>query len=181
MKAKWFSPAQRLFLMALLLAVVACDGKKEGEKTTENKDTASVASRVDAPAPESDTKTIYGVSDEFGMSTFTLVDDAGRTYELSRTAEDGTYGCFYGDVVEGARYALTLSPDSTAVGVAYNLTQLEKFTKDYYIVDGQLVLTSGDSPEVVQVETLNAHSFQAKGKGGKLYQMGESSIRKTDK
>lgn len=181
MKAKWISLAQRLLLFVLFLTVIACGGKKEGDKPAESKDTTAVVSPAGVPTPDSDTKTVYGVSDEFGMSTFTLVDDAGRTYELSRTAEDGTYGCFYGDVVEGARYALTLSPDSTAVSVAYNLTQLETFTKDYYIVDGQLVLTSGGSPDLVQVETLNARSFRAKGKGGKLYQMGETSTRKTDK
>ena len=104
-----------LVLSATLLA--ACTGK-----------TTDPASGVDSTATdaslvtEQDTMT-YGTSYEFGMSTFTLVTDAGDTLYLTRDAADGSMAQIYGDIDEGQRYAITTRDGGDALGTAINLTQ----------------------------------------------------------
>ena len=97
-----------IIVLALLACLVlplctGCNGcgKQSGETPA---DTTAVATG-DSVASDS---TIYGTSDEFGMSTFSLIaDSTGDTLCVTRTASDGTDGQIWGDLDEGSRYALT--------------------------------------------------------------------------
>lgn len=127
---------------AILLVLTACKGGNKPVQATAEK--ADIDSTLTEQVTDS---TIYGTSDEFGMSTFTLIADEGDTLFLTRTAEDGTDGKIYGDLKEGERYALTTRDNRKAIGVLINLTQLEKHTKDYKVRNGQLIL-HGDTVEI---------------------------------
>lgn len=139
---------------AALIIFSACQsGKNKTDETTQGDGTIDtiVAEQV------ADT-TIYGKSDEFGMSTFTLVSDSGDTLYLTRTSEDGIDGKIYGDLNENQRYALTTRDNNRAIGVLINLTQLERHIKDYQICNGNLVI-KGDT---VVIEKLNDKEFKTK-------------------
>ena len=96
-----------LALSATLLA--ACTGK-----------TTDPASGVDSTATdaslvtEKDTMT-YGTSCEFGMSTFTLVTDAGDTLYLTRDAADGSMAQIYGDIDEDSVFPVVQMGGTWAV------------------------------------------------------------------
>lgn len=140
--------------IAALIIFSACQGGKHKPTPTNEADSV-----VDTTVAEqmADT-TIYGKSDEFGMSTFTLISDSGDTLYLTRTSNDGIDGKIYGDLAEGERYALTTRDNGQAIGVLINLTQLERHTKDYLIRNGNLII-NGDT---VTIETLNEKEFKVK-------------------
>ncbi|MBQ8098203.1 MAG: hypothetical protein IJ244_01630 [Bacteroidaceae bacterium] len=104
--------------------------------------------------------TIYGVAGDFGMSTFSLITDAGDTLLMTRSAEDGTDGVIYGEAKPGDRYALITRDDGDALVKAINLTQLELHTKNYRIQNGHLILHPEAKPETVRIERLNANAFE---------------------
>lgn len=169
-----FFPALMSGMACLLLTfcLMACKNDKPAEPSGETPQTEKVPPSVETvPQPHEDRGTIYGISEGFGMGSFTLRDTNGNVYEVTLTDEaTGAYGDVYGDRVEGARYAMTLNSDSTAVRKLFNLSQLDKFTKDYYFVDGRLVLTSEGKSEEVTVNTLDNHCFKATGKSGHVYE-----------
>lgn len=138
---------------ALIICSACQSGKNKTDATTQGDGTIDtiVAEQV------ADT-TIYGKSDEFGMSTFTLVSDGGDTLYLTRTSEDGIDGKIYGDLNENQRYALTTRDNNQAIGVLINITQLERHIKDYQICNGNLVI-KGDT---VVIEKLNDKEFKTK-------------------
>lgn len=149
----------------LMLSLAACQGKKT-EADTPVADSTEIAAES-AAMPDS---TLYGTSDEFGMSTFTLITDTtteqpSDTLYVSRTAKDGTDGRIVGSLAEGQRYAMTTRDNNEAIGVLINLTQLEKHVKDFEITNGHIVI-EGDT---VEVELLNDKAFVAKGRQGKEY------------
>lgn len=105
--------------------------------------------------------TIYGRSSEFGMSTFALITDAGDTLELDR-GEGRIFGSLDN---EGDRFALTVrgaGTDEASVGVAINLTDVERFTKDFSVFNGRLIL-AGDT---VELQDISPDSLLAKGAKG---------------
>lgn len=139
---------------AALIILSACQSGKN--KTTE---TAQSDETVDTMAAEQvPDSTIYGKSDEFGMSTFTLISDSGDTLYLTRTSENGIDGKIYGDLNENQRYALTTRDNNQAIGVLINITQLERHIKDYQICNGNLII-KGDT---VVIEKLNDKEFKIK-------------------
>lgn len=139
---------QPLFLLLLSLSVLfACKGGRTQPAASES---PSVAADTLAADDEADS-TLYGRAGEFGMSTFTLISDAGDTLHVTRTASDGTDGEVAGRLCEGDRYALTLRDGGEAIGVLINLTQLERHVKDYEIRDGRLYI--GGVPR--RIDTLN--------------------------
>lgn len=146
-----------IFLLPAMLLVAACTGNQTPAGTGQD----SIASQN-----EEDT-TIYGRSTEFGMSTFALITDDGDTLDLDRGE-----GKIFGNLDnEGDRFALTVcnaGTDEARVGTAINLTNVEKFTKDYSVFNGKLIL-SGDT---VQLLDLTLDSLVAKGKE-KEYRMGK--------
>ena len=133
---KYFATA----IMATLLLTTACRNQNKQVDSNEGNDSAI----NDQAAEHMADSTIYGTSDEFGMSTFTLIADNGDTLNVTRTALDGTDGKVYGDLVEGQRYAMTTCDNGEAIGVLINLTQLEEKVKDYDICNGHLVI-KGDT------------------------------------
>lgn len=136
---------QKKILSGLFLATVllfaACGGKKSPTPSNEN-----VSQNVDTTAVEQVAdSTLYGTSTEdFGMSTFSMVTDKGDTLHVCRTAEDGTDGEIYGSLEYEQRYAMTTRDNGTALGVLINLTELDKKVKDYEISNGKLIV-DGDT------------------------------------
>ena len=142
------------FSALLLTAAVACKQSPK-DNDSHSVDTAPPDSIAAEQVADS---TIYGTSDEFGMSTFTLISDQGDTLNVARTREDGTDGEVYGDMVEGERYALTTRDNGESIGVLINLTQLDKHCKDYTIVNGK-VIVKGDT---LHIEELSDQTFKTK-------------------
>lgn len=150
-------------LLLLLLLVTGC--RKKAETPTET-EAATPDSTMPTPshAAAPDT-TIYGVAtDDFGMSTFALVTERGDTLDLMRSHDDGTDATFYGDVVPGHRYALTLTDHGNSVGTALNLTQLEATTKDYAVHNARLILHPTTQPDTVNIERLDGKMLVARGR-----------------
>ena len=65
---------------------------------------------------------------------------------------------------------MTLQADTTAIDVLYNLTELRALVKDFYILNGQLVITTDGQSEVVTVEELDETHFLGTGTSGKKYE-----------
>lgn len=148
---------------ALLLLPIACKNKSE-QQNARTADSTQTAVELHF-APDS---TIYGTSDEFGMSTFTLVTRTdGRqkpdTLYLSRTAGDGTDAEIYGSLNEGQRYALTTRDNREALATLVNIDELEMRTKDYRLYNGRIIL-GGDTLSIV---SLSPQALVVKGKDGK--------------
>ena len=144
--------------LAIALLVLLClAGCKKQTTSTEQGGMSDSAADTIVTEQMADS-TIYGTSDEFGMSTFTLISDKGDTLNVTRTAEDGTDGKIIGDLAEGQRYAMTTRDNNEAIGVLINLTQLNKHLKNYEIVNGKVVV-NGDT---LQIEELSDRTFKTK-------------------
>lgn len=131
-----------LYALLLALSLVACNGKKT-QCPVGDKDSTAV---VDTTAADevADT-TIYGTSTEdFGMSTFSMVTDKGDTLNVARTSDDGTYAQIYGSIDYGQRYAMITTDNGEAMSLLVNLTELDKRLKNYDIVNGHLIV-DGDT------------------------------------
>ena len=153
-----------LFLLSASV-MVSCGGNK-----TENGGNAdSVAVNEEAQVVR-DT-TLYGVSGEFGMSTFTLITDAGDTLHVSRTGEDGIDGLVAGSLEEGKRYAMTVRENGESIARLINLSQLEGLTKDYKICNARLILQNEDKTDTVEVLKLTDTELVAEGAEGKRYEL----------
>lgn len=147
-----------LGLIVLLGAnLTACDSKKD--KQAEPQAVMGIIKQQ----PEAKDSTIYGVSDEFGMSTFSLITEQGDTLEILREQADGSPAQIAGDVEEGERFAVTLTKvnGENYLNTAINLSLLEQFLKEYKVVNGKLVLNGNDT---VVVEQLTDRVFKAKGR-----------------
>ncbi len=130
-----------LLLLATFVAFAACNSKKGDANTAETTDSTHTEVRAD----NANDSTLYGkATEDFGMSTFSMVTDQGDTLQLCRTAEDGTDGKIYGSLTYGNRYALTTKDNNTAIDVLINLTELDQKLKDYTIQNGQLIV-DGDT------------------------------------
>lgn len=132
-----------IFITTLLLLLSACNNKKANNTpvttTTEVADTTAAEQMADS--------TIYGTSTEdFGMSTFSMVTDKGDTLHVCRTAEDGTDGKIYGSLQYHQRYAMTTRDNGESVGVLINLTELDKKLKNYEIYNGKLIVNNDTVP-----------------------------------
>lgn len=139
---KYFATA----IMAALLLSTAC--RNQNRQPGSNADNTEIKGQAAEHMADS---TIYGTSDEFGMSTFTLISDQGDTLYVTRTANDGTDGKIYGDLKEGERYAMTTRDGGEAIGVLINLTQLERHVKDYEICNGKLIV-QGDTVVIEELD-----------------------------
>ena len=160
----------RLAVLVLLLGTTSCSNSNNKSNEGADADSATVETVEGALSADLDSATIYGTSEEFGMSTFSLRDASGRLYNVTRMSEDGQDGRIYGDLEEGQQYAMTLQADTTAIDVLYNLTELRALVKDFYILNGQLVITTDGQSEVVTVEELDETHFLGTGTSGKKYE-----------
>lgn len=152
-----------LVLSATLLA--ACTGKTT-DPTSGVDSTATDASLV----TEQDTMT-YGTSYEFGMSTFTLVTDAGDTLYLTRDAADGSMAQIYGDIDEGQRYAITTRDGGDALGTAINLTQLDKFVKGYKLLNGRIILATDSTADTLKFVQMDNEGVTFARENGETFRM----------
>lgn len=148
---------KKSLIFLLLFALIGCRGEQSGQG--DGQDSAEVDSvLVDT--------TIYGVSYEFGMSTFSLITDAGDTLELERGE-----GHIHGNLdKEGDRFALTvrgMGTDTASVATAINLTNVESFVTAYNVCNGQLIF-DGDTVDILDLTT---DSLIAQGK--KTYRYGK--------
>ena len=158
-----------LALVATMLMAYGCGGsgnKTEGEVTA---DSVEVVKIDTAPEEKGPNKTLYGKGGSFGMSTFTLLADNGEKYEVTRVSSKGSEGVIYGSCVPGNRYAMLEDLDDDALEILINLDELELFVKDYYIYNGQLVLTMDGNRDWVEIQSLSKTKFEAKGKSGRVY------------
>ena len=141
-----------LFIVPTVIALAACTG---------NNTPAEGSGQDSLTEEQQKDSTIYGRSTEFGMSSFSLITDAGDTIDLNRGE-----GTLWGNLDnEGDRFALTIQgagTDDASVDVAINLTDVEKFTKDFSVYNGRLIL-SGDTVSLID---LTADSLIAKGAKG---------------
>lgn len=130
-----------------------------------------VEEQVDTVPPQSGPdRTRYGKGGDFGMSTFSLVLPDGEEYDVTRVSEGGDNGRIYGSTKPGDRYALLLGPDEESIAVLINLDELDRFVKgQYYIYNGELVLTQDGHRDWVDIEHLSSDAFKAKGRSGKSY------------
>ncbi len=129
-------------LLVCLLFLTACSGRKTGTDASAQADSLAADTLETNSSADS---TLYGTSTEdFGMSTFSMVTDKGDTLDLCRTSDDGTEAQIYGSVEYNARYALTTRDNGASVGVLINLTELDRKVKDYEIVNGKLIV-GGDT------------------------------------
>ncbi|MBO6190064.1 MAG: hypothetical protein J6N92_04545 [Alloprevotella sp.] len=113
---------------------------------------------ISQTAPRADS-TLYGTMLESGMGSFVLRTVKGDTLELRREGSNIAGSTDH----EGDRFAVIVSGRDTndpALEKAINLTEVEKFSKDYTIVNGQLVL-EGDT---VEIEALGPNGLKATGK-----------------
>ncbi len=111
--------------------------------------------RVDTSQVAERDSTVYGTSDEFGMSTFTLITDGGDTLYLDRDGADGSMAHIYGDLDEGVRYGVTTRDGGKSLATAVNVSQLERFVPDYALFNGRLVLTEDGRRDTVQFVALD--------------------------
>ena len=138
---------KNLLLAALVLLSLSACRRQAADSKDHNADGLPDTTLTEGVADS----TIYGTACEFGMSTFSMVTDQGDTLYLTRTANDGTDGDIYGELIEGQRYALTTCDSGQAIRRLINLTQLERHVKDYHISNGYLIM-HGDT---MRIATLN--------------------------
>lgn len=147
----------RHFAIYSFLLLILASGCQGGHRQSDTPDGTQAGNAPQDTVIVADS-TIYGVSDEFGMSTFTLISDKGDTLNVCRTAEDGTDGAVFGDLTEGDRYAMTTRDNNEAIGVLINLTQLERHLKNYKITNGQLFIDG----KAVQIASLSDKELKLK-------------------
>ena len=155
-------------LAATMMLTYSCGNggsKTEGEVKA---DSVEVVKIDTAPEENGPNMTLFGKAGSFGMSTFTLLDDSGEKFEVTRVSSKGDEGLIYGSCVPGNRYAMMEDLEDDALEILINLDELELFVKDYYIYNGQLVLTMDGNRDWVEIQTLSKNKFEAKGKSGKV-------------
>lgn len=159
---KILSKSLLLFIATASLLLVSCQNRPQAPAQPATDDSTSV-SKTDNTVADS---TIYGEAGDFGMSTFCIITDCGDTLLMDRTAADGTDGVIYGDAQPGDRYSLITTDGRQSLKCAINLTELERFTKKYKIVNGQLMLTSEGTPRKAEIEWLDEDSLVLKLQDG---------------
>lgn len=139
-------------LIGLFVGLASCNFKK-GEQA-QNK-----------PIDNTADTTVYGISDEFGQSTFSLITEKGDTLFLLREQPNGDPSFIAGDIEEETPYAITYTSQDKELYLltAINTQQLVSLLKDkytYHLYNGKLIL-EGDTTELI---TLTSDSLIAKGK-----------------
>ena len=152
-------------VLAICLGLGACGnrGKTSEQESLNENDTVVATTHENGQKKDS---TIYGVSSEFGMSTFTLISKDGDTINVMRTGEDGSDAQIAGDLNEGQYYAMTLRDGGESLSRLVNLTQLRKFTDKFSISNARVVLETAKGNDTVTITRLDDHAFTAKGKLG---------------
>ncbi len=118
--------------------------------------------------------TLYGICDDYAMSSFTFVTNYGDTLFLTKDGEDGTAAQIHGSLDYGNSYAVTTRNGATALNVLINLTELNKFIKKYTILNGNLIV-EGDTVTILELDETH---FQGEGRNGKVYSYSDTNAPK---
>lgn len=145
----------KLTVLSVFLLLAGCNQKPVRQATPVERDSDTVA----VQSVEEKDSTLFGVAGDFGMSTFCLITDKGDTILVTRDSESGKDGIIYGDAQPGDRYSMITCDHGEALSSAINLTQLERFTKDYKINNGHLILSPASTPDTVQIKFLSDDSL----------------------
>lgn len=164
----------RAIIICIATAILCACGngeKKNGQQEPQNDSIEADSALNTVPDWEERDSTIYGRSDGFGMSSFTLIGKDGKEYDIALTDDESGnhYGTIYGDKEEGADYAMTTRNDNEALSVLINLSQLNRFHIQYKIYNCHVILISDEGQDLVDIEKLDDQEFIAKGKSGKTY------------
>lgn len=144
------------FLSAVLTTIflwsfASCDFTKKPQNEIE--------STSEAPSPQEKDSTVYGVSDEFGQSTFSLITEKGDTLFLLREKANGDLSQIAGDVDFGKRFAITYTSidGELYLNTAINLEQLENVLqkKHNFQLYNNLLILNKDT--VTITELTNTH------------------------
>lgn len=144
----------------------SCKDKSTKEKTTPNISDSLQSANKHLGLQDS---TIYGVSDEFGMSTFTLITDHGDTLYLNRDHDDGSPSIIHGDLDYSVHYALTVCDNGHSIGTLINIDQLKRFFKDYKLYNGHILLNN--SRDTVEIISLSDQMLKYKDHSGHIYKI----------
>lgn len=171
-KIKAFSVRGIIICLAAASFCACGNGEKKGSQ--QEIPTCSIEADLalnTVPEWEERDSTIYGHSDGFGMSSFTLIGKDGKEYDIALTDDESGnhYGTIYGDKEEEADYAMTTRNDNEALSVLINLSQLNRFPIQYKIYNCHVILISDEGQDLVDIEKLDDQEFIAKGKSGKTY------------
>lgn len=145
----------RLIVLTVILFMSGCNQKPVRQAAPAVKDSVE----EEKPRMEEKDSTLYGVAGDFGMSSFCIITDKGDTVLVTRDSESGKDGIIYGDAQPGDRYSLITCDHGEALSSAINLTQLERFTKNYKIMNGHLILDPASTPDTVRIKFLNDDSL----------------------
>ncbi len=143
-------------VLANILVLSQCKENKKTETPTPEIPTDTVSAPTDS--------TIYGIALESGMSTLCIKTNAGDTLIMDKEDEDG-YGEFYGYTQEEDSFAVTKREghDDLVVVKAYNISLLRRFTQNFAIRNGLLVL-NGDTVDVKYIDDDSLVVEKAKNK-----------------
>lgn len=154
-----------LLFSTLMTVMVFLSGCKDRPRTSAEP-AAPDSDKVAEPVAGVRDTTLYGEAGDFGMSTFCLITDEGDTVSVTRDSESGEEGVIYGDAQPGDRFGLLTREHGEALLSAINLTQLERFTKDFKLLNGRVILSSGSHPDTVSIVSLDNDSLIVNGKEG---------------
>lgn len=146
-----------VLLTGVLTLLFGCGGSASKPGTSDSDSIDSTVHDTLAPPPPADT-TIYAKCVGAGHAGMEMLTQDGSDLELTLAEGlDGMPGSLlYGDTEEESRYAFTLRPDGENIDRLINITQLERFTKDYKICNAQLLLPAeSDEDHAQRHETLS--------------------------
>lgn len=150
----------------VLFAIGSCKNKSTQPSSTAQTDSVVHHDTLKAIKDS----TLYGVSTEdFGMSTFSMVSDKGDTLQLVRDHNDGTPAKIYGDLDYYAHYALTTCDNNQSVGTLINVDQLKKFVPHYKLWNCRLVFAPQATTDTFDVVSLDSKALVYKDKTGKQF------------
>lgn len=137
--------------------------KKKGEEVVADSTRQNFVQKVPRDS------TIYGVSDEFGMSTFTLITKSGDTISLDRDHEDGTPSKIWGDLDYDVHYALTTWDNGNSIGTLINIDQLKLYFKNYKLYNGRVLLNN--TKDTIDLVSLSDERLEYKDRDGNLHKI----------
>lgn len=154
--------ASLILMSGMLFSLQGCKDKKTTPKS-------SVSPTPVVTKAEADSSICGIANEDFGMSTFAITTEDGRSVQVVRTRNDGTDGDIYGDVAPGDKFVMTTTDDGESLGVAINVTQVERFTKKYRVLNARLILNPENAPDTVNVLHLSTDSLVAVGREKHIY------------
>ena len=86
----------------------------------------------------------------------------------------------YGDIDEGQRYAITTRDGGDALGTAINLTQLDKFVKDYKLLNGRIILATDSTADTLKFVQMDNEGVTFARENGETFRMTQTEESEKD-